>query len=179
MSKTKRRSSKIKIAAKAIQYWQNKTGSHEIDYDAVQELIKREKILDDLQPISVEAQIHTLLHRAVSTEMFTTKRGRRVRKYGIPRYIVEGEIVTLPPVDMRYTTPEIAKVIFDANYEHGVNALKRVAIEEDEYRQYSLFDAKEVDRSLPERNWNIEAEINEARATGIYDDSFDPDSLNE
>ena len=175
MSKTKK-ASVAKRVAKAIQYWQNKNNTHEVDYDAVREFIKDEKILENLQPITVDEQIDTLLHRVVRTETFTTDRGRKVRKFGVPRWTIEGEVITLPPIDMRYAPPDLAKTIFDANYDNGVNVLKRVAIEEDEYRQYSLFDIAGV---LSERNWNLEDVIAKARETGIYDDSFDESALGD
>jgi len=175
MSTTKK-ASPAKIAAKAIQYWQNKTGSHDVDYDAVRQFIRDEGFLDDLQPISVDEQIDTLLHRVVRTETFLTERGRRVRKFGVPRWKIGSEVITLPPTDMRYAAPDIAKTIFDANFDSGVNVLKRVAIEEDEYRQYSLFGDN---FDLPERNWNLEAVIQEARESGVYDDSFDEDDLED
>lgn len=168
MIRKTRRASVARRVAKAIQYCQNKRGTHQVDYDEVREYIIKERILDNLQPITVEEQIDSLVHRVVRSETFTTESGRKVRKYGIPRMKIGNEVITLPPTDMRHVAPDMAKTVFDANYDSGVNVLKRVAIEEDEYRQYSLFDEQ-----LPERNWNLEEVIAEARATGIYDNSFD------
>ncbi len=168
-----KKASKKKTAAKAIQYWQNKTGSHEVNYDAVRELIKEQHLMD-IQPISVDEQIDTLLRQAVRNETRITRRGRKVRKYGVPRLFIDGEMITLPPTELEYAKPDMAKTIFDANFEGGVNTLKRVAIEEDEYNDYNLFGAK-----LPSRDWNLNGLIDEAITTGLYDDSFDENELDE
>jgi len=167
-----RNASKARTVAKAIQYWQNKNHTHDVDYDAVREFIKKEKILD-IQPITVDEQIDGLLRRVVRNETFKTRRGRRVRKYGVPRWLIEGEMVTLPPTDMRYVNPDIGQTIFDANFEQGVNSLKRVAIELDEYNDYNLFAA-----TLPDYQWNLTEAIQEARHKG-YDDSFDESELDD
>lgn len=158
--------------AKAIQYWQNKNHTHEVDYDAVREFIKKEKILD-IQPITVDEQIDGLLRQAVRTETWKTRRGRRVRTYGVPRGLFEGEMITLPPVDMRYAKPDIARTIFDANYEGGVSNFRRVAIELDEYNDYNLFNA-----TLPDYDWNITEAVSEARLKE-YDDSFNESDLDD
>jgi hypothetical protein len=168
-----RNASKAKTAAKAIQYWQNKNHTHEVDYDAVREFIKKEHILD-IHPITVDEQIDGLLRQAVRTETWKTPRGRRVRKYGVPRWLIEGEMVTLAPTDMRYAKPNIAQTVFDANYEGGVNSLKRVAIELEEYNQYNLFK-----KSLPDYDWDLTAAVQEARATGGYDDTFEEKELDD
>jgi hypothetical protein len=170
--KTKK-ASKRKTAAKAIQYWQNKTGSHDVNYDAVREFIKKEKLLD-IQPVTVDEQIDALLRQAVQHETRITRRGKKVRKFGVPRLFSDGEMITLPPTELEYAAPDIAKTIFDANFDNGVNALKRVAIEEDEYNDYNLFAA-----TLPERDWNLSDVIAEAVSTGIYDDSFDESDLED
>src|ERR1044072_9953795 len=137
MSK-KAKASKAKTAAKAIQYWQNKNDTHEVDYEAVREYIKKEKILE-IRPITEDEQIDALLRQVVRTATWKTPRGKRVRVYGVPRMIVGGEVIALPPVDMRYAEVPTAKLIFDANYEGGVSSLKRVAIELDEFNDYTLF----------------------------------------
>lgn len=168
-----KKASKKKTAAKAIQYWQNKTGAHDVDYDAVRDLIKKEQLLD-IQPISVDEQIDLLLHQAVRTETRVTRRGKKVRKFGVPRLFIEGELITLPPTELEYAKPDVAKNVFDANFNNGVNALKRVAIEEDEYNDYNLFGA-----TLPERDWDLHDTMDVAVSTGVYDDSFDASELED
>lgn len=167
------KASKRKTAAKAIQYWQNKNHTHDVDYDAVRDLIKNENLLD-IQPITVDEQIDGLLRQTVRNELRTTRRGTKVRKYGVPRLFIDGEMISLPPTELEYAKPDIAKTIFDANFDNGVNALKRVAIEEDEYNDYNLFGA-----TLPERDWDLGSVIAEAVSTGVYDDTFDESELGD
>jgi hypothetical protein len=168
-----KKASKRKTAAKAIQYWQIKTGSHDVDYDAVREFIKRENLLD-IQPITVDEQIDALLRQAVQHESRITRRGRKVRKFGVPRLFSNGEMITLPPTELEYAAPDIAQTVFDANFDNGVSALKRVAIEEDEYNDYNLFGA-----TLPERDWDLTDVMEDAVSTGVYDDSFDESELDD
>ena len=165
--------SKAYTVSKAIQLWQNKNHTHEIDYEALVEFIKKEKILPDIRPITEDEQIDSLVRKVVRTETWKTSRGRRVRKYGVPRWLLEGEMVTLPPTDMRYAKPEIAKSVFDANFEGGVNSLKRVAIELDEYNDYNLFNA-----TLPDYDWDITDAVQEERFKP-YDDSFNESDLDK
>jgi len=168
-----KKASKKRTVAKAIQYWQTMNGTHDVDYDAVRELIKAEKLLD-IQPISVDEQIDGLLRTAVRNDTRITRRGKKVRRYGVPRLFMDGELITLPPTELEYAKPDVAQTIFDANFDNGVNALKRVAIEEDEYNDYNLFGA-----TLPERDWDLRDTITEAVSTGVYDDSFDASELED
>ena len=167
------KASKKKTAAKAIQYWQNQTGTHDVNYDEVREFIKENELLD-IQPISVDEQIDKLLRQAVQHETRITGRGKKVRKFGVPRLFNNGEMITLPPTELEFAPPDIAQTIFDANFDGGVNALKRVAIEEDEYNNYNLFAA-----TLPERNWDLADVMAEAVSTGVYDDSFDASAFGD
>ena len=68
--------SKAYTVSKAIQLWQNKNHTHEVDYDAVVEFIKKEKILPDIRPITEDEQLDSLVRKVVRTETWKTAAAR-------------------------------------------------------------------------------------------------------
>jgi len=172
-AKQAKRASTVKDAQKVIKYWQNKTNRHDVDYEEVRQFAKD----NDLLPVKVateDEQIDALLHRAVKNEKWQNPKGHKVRVFGIPRLFIDGEMVTLPPVDMRYARPDAAKAVLDANYEGAVNDVKRVEIEWESYNDNNPFQA-----TLPGYDWDLRGFAEEARATGVYDDSFDESELDD
>lgn len=168
-----RESSTVKDAQQVIKYWQIQTGRSDVDYEEIREFAKA----NDLLPVRVTTEdelIDALLHRAVKTEKWKNPKGKWVRVYGIPRLFIDGELMTLPPVDMRYAEPEKAKWVLDANYEFAVKNVKRVAIEWDSYNENNNYQA-----TLPGYEWDLTPEVTEVLLEGVYDDSFDEGELDD
>ncbi len=172
-SKAKRKSSTVKDAQQVIKYWQNKNGRHDVDYDAVRRFAKENGLLP-VRIVTEDEQIDALLHRAVKNEKWENLKGHKIRVYGIPRLFIDGELLTLPPVDMRYARPDVAKAVLDANYEGAVNDVRRVVIEWESYNDNNPFQA-----TLPGYEWDLRGVAEEALITGVYDDSFDEGDLDD
>lgn len=168
-----KQASKLKTAGKVIQYWQNKNNTHDVDYKAITEFARENKLLP-VRTITAEEQIEALLRRAVKAATWKNPKGHKVKIYGTPRWIIEGELVTLPPVDMRYAKPDIAKTVLDADYEGMGNDAKKHAISHESYNDNNLFKA-----TLPDYDYNFNHLAQEARESGVYDDSFDESELED
>ncbi|MBX3282362.1 MAG: hypothetical protein KF756_07795 [Acidobacteria bacterium] len=162
---------KTKTATQIIKLWQNKNNTAEVDYPAI---IKWaiENNYYKAEPITPEQQLEADLRRAVKNAHWTNPKGKKVRTYGIPRIMFEGEMLTLSPVDMRVAKPDIAKVVQDANFNGIKNDVKRHSIETESYNDNNPYDAK-----LPLYDYDLNAVAEEARLSGEYDDSFDDEDL--
>ena len=156
-----------------IDLWQKLNNTNEIDYKAITKFAKDKKLVD-IQPISIDEQIENRLRQAVKRATYVDPQGRKVRIFGIPRVMFEGELLTLSPVDMRTAKPDIAENVQNANLEGIKNDVKRHSIETESYNDNNPFQAK-----LPFYNYDFNDVAEEARATGEYDDSFDEDELDE
>lgn len=168
-----KQAAKLKTAAKVIEYWQNKNHTHEVDYKAITEFAIDNELLP-VRTITKEEQIEGLLRRAVKTLTWKNPKGHKVKIYGTPRWLIDGELVTLPPVDMRYAKPDIAKTVLDADYEGMANDVKKHAISHESYNDNNLFNA-----TIPEYDYNFNHLAQEARESGVYDDSFDESELED
>lgn len=156
-----------------IDLWQKINNTNEIDYKAISKFAKDHKLVK-IQPLSVEEQIEQRLREAVKRATYIDPQGRKVRIFGIPRVIFEGELLTLSPVDMRVTKPDIAKTVQDANFEGIGNDVKRHSVETESYNENNPYGA-----TLPFYNYDFNHLAEQARIDGQYDDSFDEDDFNE
>lgn len=164
---------KTQSAAKVIQFWQHQNNTHDVDYKAITKFARDNKLLP-FRTITAEEQIEAALRQAVKSATWKNPKGHKVRIYGIPRLFVDGEMMTLPPVDMRYAKPEIAKVIQDANHDGIANDVKRHSIETESYSDNNPYKAR-----LPLYDYNFNPHAEEARHSGTYDDKFDENELDD
>jgi hypothetical protein len=114
------------------------------------------------------------LRQAVKRATWTNPQGQKVRIYGIPRVVFEGETLTLSPVDMRVAKPDIAKNVLDANFEGIGNDVKRHSIETQSYNDNNPYGT-----GLEPYDYDFNQLAEEARMTGEYDDSFDEEDFDE
>lgn len=163
----------LKSVAQIIEYWQNKNHTHEVDYKALTKFVQDNQLLP-VRAITEEEQIEALLRRAVKTLTWKNPKGHKVKVYGTPRLFIDGELITLPPVDMRYAKPDIAKTVLDADYEGMANDVKKHAISHESYNDNNLFNA-----TIPDYDYNFNDLAQEARESGTYDDSFDESELED
>ncbi len=168
-----KQASKKQTVLKIIQYWQNKNNTHEVDYKAITEYTRDNNLLP-VRPITVEEQIEASLRKAVKAARWTNPKGKKVKIYGHPRLMFDGEIITLPPVDMRYARPDIAQTVFDADYDDMANDVKSHAINHESYNDNNPFQAK-----LQGYDYDFNQIAQEACESGVYDDSFDESELDE
>ncbi len=165
--------STVRDAQKVIKYWQNKNNRHDVDYDAVRQFAKENGLLP-VRTVTEDEQMDALLHKAVKTAKWQNPKGHKVRIYGIPRLFIEGEQITLPPVDMRFAKPEIAKAVLDADFDGIANDVKSHAISHESYNDNNPFQAM-----LPGYDYEFNRVAEEARLAGVYDDSLDDDELGD
>ncbi len=156
-----------------IRVWQNQHHTEEIDYKAITKWAISQGYYDK-EPITREQQCEADLRRAVKNATWIDPQGRKVRIYGIPRIVFEDEVLTLSPVDMRITKPEMAKNVQDANFEGIGNDVRRHSIETESYNDNNPYSAQ-----LPLYDYDFNAIAEEARMTGEYNDNYDEDDFNE
>lgn len=156
-----------------IDLWQKINNTNEIDYKAIRKFAVDNGLFKG-KTITPEEQCEVLLKRAVKSATYTDPQGRKVRIFGIPRVIFEGEVLALSPVDMRVAKPDIAKSVQDANYEGIKNDVKRHSVETESYNDNNPYQAR-----LPFYDYDLNSVADEARATGEYDDSFDDEDFDE
>lgn len=164
---------KTKKATDIIKLWQNKHNTEEVDYKAITKWAIENRYYEK-EPITPEQQCEADLRRAVKSATWVNPKGKKVRIYGIPRVVFEGELLTLSPVDMRVAKPDIAKTVQDANFDGIGNDVKRHSIETESYNDNNLYGV-----ALPLYDYNFNKLAEEAIASGEYDDSFDEEDFNE
>lgn len=167
------KASKTKTGTDLIKLFQNKHDTNDIDYKAISKWAIENEFFE-AKPITPEEQCEQLLRKTVKNAKRIDPKGRSVRIFGIPRVFFEGEMLTLSPVDMYVAKPDIAKTVFDANFDGMGNDTKRHSIEVDSYNDNNPYNEK-----LPLYNYDFNHLAEEARSDGQYDDSFDEDDFND
>lgn len=164
---------KDKTASDILRLWQNKHHTEEINYPAITKWAIAMGYYHG-EPITPEQQLEADLRQVVKRATWTNPQGKKVRIYGIPRVVFEGEVLTLSPVDMRVAKPEIAKTVQDANFEGIGNDVKRHSIETQSYDDNNPYGA-----TLPLYDYDFNKLAEKAKMTGEYDDSFDEEGFDE
>lgn len=171
--------SQVKKSTDLIRLWQNLHKTEEVDYGAITKWAI-EKGYYEKTPPTQEELCEADLRRAVKKATWVNPRGEKIRIYGIPRLVFEGEVLTSAPVDMRYAKPEIAKNVQDANYQGIENDVKRHSIETRSYNENNPYQER-----LPLYDYNFNVAATEALTTGQhnasfdYDDSFDEEEFDK
>ncbi len=156
-----------------IRLWQNLNKTEEIDYPSIIKWAITQNLYDK-EPPTLEEMLEADLRRAVKNATHIDPQGRKIRTYGVPRVLIENEVFTLAPVDMRYAKPEIAETVQDANFKGIVSDVKRHSIETQSYNDNNPYQA-----TLPLYDYCMTKHAEAALAAGTYDDSFDEDSFDE
>lgn len=142
------------IDFKACSVWANETGRYQ------------------KPPIPPEKQCEAELRRVVKRATYTNARGEKIRIYGAARLSYLGEQLPLFYVDMRIAKPDVAKDVFDHNYERIKNDVRRHSIEKQSYDDFNPYAAQ-----LPFYDYDFNQSAEDARMTGEYDDSYEEDDL--
>ncbi len=165
--------SKTQEMSELMYAWQQENNTDVINYKEASRWATENKLFQ-AEPISPQKQCENEMRNAIKRATWVNPQGRRVRIYGVPRLKVEGEQLTLFPVDMRITNPAMAKAVFDSNFDGIGNDVKRHSIEKQSFDDNNKFGA-----TLPTYNYDFNHFAEDARLNGEYDDSYDEDDFNE
>lgn len=152
-----------------LQLWQKEFGTEVIDFKAAARWAT-ENNLYQKEPISPEKQCETDMRRAVKRATYLNARNEKIRIYGATRLTYEGEQLPLFYVDMRIAKPDVAKDVFDHNFQRIANDVRRHSIEKRSYDDFNPYEAM-----LPFYDYDFNAQAEAGRLTGQYDDSYDED----
>ena len=150
-----------------LKLWQEAEDTEVIDFKAASKFAVDNNLYQK-EPISTEKQCEADLRRVVKRATYKNARGEKIRVYGAARLSYKGEQLPLFYVDMRIAKPDVAKDVFDHNYERIRNDVRRHSIEKQSYDDFNPYAAQ-----LSFYDYNFNQDADDARLTGEYDDSYD------
>lgn len=151
-----------------MQEWQSEHNSELIDIDAAAKWAVETKRYQRIPP-TMEQQCRIDMRRALQQSHYIDPQGNKVRAKHAVKLEYNGEQITLY-VDSRTAKPDLMQKTFDQIWQAIGNDVKRHSIEK---QSYDLNNPYGETLSLFDYNFNAQAE--EARMTGEYDDTLEED----
>jgi hypothetical protein len=152
--------------------WAKKAGASAIDPEAAADYALRRKLYDRYPPTQRELCIRDM-RRALQQAKFVDAQGNVVRAKHALRIL--GEQLELPLivyVDPRTAKPDQMAEAFNQSLGAIKNDVKRHSIETHSYDLNNMYNA-----TLPLFDYDFSQVAEEAKMTGEYDDSYEPEDL--
>jgi hypothetical protein len=153
--------------------WAEQEGASAIDAEAAADYALKHRLYQRQPPTQRELCIRDM-RRALQQAKFVDAQGNEVRaKHALRTFV--GEQLDLPIivyVDPRTAKPEPMFEAFKQNLEAIKNDVKRHAIEKHSYDLNNIYNA-----TLPLFDYDFNQVAEDAKMTGEYDDTYEPDDL--
>lgn len=149
-----------------MQEWQTEHEADAIDIDAAAKWAVEMKKYQRTPP-TMEQQCRIDMRRALQQSHYIDAQGNKVRAKHAVKLEYNGEQLTLY-IDSRTAKPDLMQRTFDQIWQAIGNDVKRHSIEK---QSYDLNNPYGETLSLYDYNFNAQAD--EARMSGEYDDNFD------
>ena len=154
--------------------WQEQEGASAIDVEAAADYALKHKLYDRMPPTKRDLCIRDM-RRALQHATHFDAQGNVVRSKRALRIVGEQLDLDLPPivyVDPRTAKPDQMLEVFQQDLDVIKNHVKRHSIEKHSYDLNNIYNA-----TLPLFDYDFRQVAEEAKLTGEYDDTYEPDDL--